>query len=100
MKIFALILLGLLAAWWVLLTLWAISCHRDRVRAAATPLTPEELEECRQLEASLPRYDTMRLRDWAIATPFMIPFVFLLLPIYLFHWFVRDPYKKHDHAAS
>lgn len=34
-------------------------------------MTPEELEQCRQLEASLPRYD-MRLRDWLVATTFMI----------------------------
>jgi hypothetical protein len=98
MKLIALILLGLLAAWWGVLTLWAISCHRDRVRAAATPMTPEELEECRKLEASIPRYH-MRAKDWVVATPFMIPFVLFLLPIYLYHWLVKDPYKKHDHAA-
>src|SRR2546423_14421163 len=41
MKIIALILLGLLAAWWGLLTLWAISCHRDRVQLAAN-WTPDK----------------------------------------------------------
>jgi hypothetical protein len=98
MKTIALILLCLLAAWWVFLTLLTISCHRDRVRDAATPMTPEELEHCRQMKASIPRYN-MRPKDWVVVTPFMIPFVLFLLPIYLYHWFVKDPYKKHEHAA-
>ncbi|MBN9694111.1 MAG: hypothetical protein J0M24_28050 [Verrucomicrobia bacterium] len=98
MRTIALILLCSLAAWWGLLTLWAISCHRNRVRAAATQMTPEELEDFRKLEASLPRYH-MRLKDWVVVTPFMIPFVLFLLPIYLYHWLVKDPYKKHDQVA-
>ena len=98
MKIVALILLGLLAAWWGILTLWTISCHRDRVRLAAKPMTPEELEDCRNLEASLPRHH-MRPKDWVVTAPFYIPFIFLLLPIYLWHWLVKDPFEKHDHAA-
>jgi hypothetical protein len=98
MNTLALILLGLLAAWWGVLTLWAISCHRDRVRAAAKPMTPEELEGCRELEAGLPRYH-MRPKDYVVTAPIMIPFVFFLLPLYLSAWLVKDPYKKHDHVA-
>lgn len=97
MKTIALILLGLLAVWWAVLTIWAISCHRDRVRLAAN-WKPENEEEFRKLEASMPRYD-MRPKDYIIAAPFMIPFIFALLPIYLWHWFVKDPFKKRDHTA-
>jgi hypothetical protein len=63
-KAIALILVSLLTGWWCILTAWVVSCHRERVRAAAKPMTPEELDECRRLEASFPRYH-MRLRDWA-----------------------------------
>lgn len=95
MKIVALILLGLLAVWWGILSVWVISCHRDRVRAAAKPMTPEELEDCRKLEESLPQY-RMRLRDYLVTSPFMIPFIFFLLPIYLWSWLAKDPYAKHE----
>ena len=98
MKTLALICLGLLGVWWALLAVWAISCHRDRARSAAKPMTPEELEECRKLEASIPRYH-LRFRDYLITGPFMIPFIFICLPLYLYEWFVPDPYKKHDNAA-
>ena len=72
MKTIALILLSLLAVWLCLLTVWVISCHRQRVRLAAKTMTPQELEECRQLEASFPRYH-MRLKDWAVTSPFWLP---------------------------
>jgi len=98
MKTIALILVGLLAAWWAILTLWVISCHRERVRAAAKPMTPEELEECRELEASIPHHH-MRPKDYVITAPFWIPFVLFFLPFCLWTLLVKDPYKKHDQAV-
>jgi hypothetical protein len=95
MKPLVLILLGLLAAWWGVLTLWVISCHRDRVRAAAKPMTPEELEECRRLEANMPRRH-MRPKDYAVISPFLIPVMLVMMPLYLYGWLVKDPYRKHD----
>jgi ABC-type nickel/cobalt efflux system permease component RcnA len=98
MKTIALILLGLLAAWWCVLTLWAISCHRDRVRLAAN-WTPENETEYRESQASTVRYH-MRPKDYVVTAPFMIPFIFVLLPLYLWDWLVKDPFKDHDHAAN
>ena len=98
MKSAAIILLSLLAAWWCILTIWVISCHRERVRAAAKPMTPEELEECRQLEASFPRHQ-MRSKDWLLSSPFWIPLMLTMLPIYLYFWFIRDPHNQHDRAV-
>ena len=61
-------------------------------------MTPEELDEWRKLEAEFPRHH-LRPKDYLILAPFMIPFTFLMLPIYLYCTFVKDPYKKHDHAT-
>ena len=97
MKLIALILLGLLVAWWGVLTLWVMSCHRDRVRAAAT-ITPEEFKEGRKLTEDLHCYH-MRRKDYVITAPFMIPFILCFLPCYLYTWFVPDPFKKHEHTA-
>jgi hypothetical protein len=98
MKNIALILLCVLAAWWCILTVWLISCHRERVRAAAKPMTQEELEESKSLEERLPRHH-MRPREWAATSPFWVPLVFVMLPLYIYGWLVKDPYKKHDHAV-
>jgi hypothetical protein len=95
MKTIALILLCLLVVWWGLLTLITISSHRDRIRAAAKPMTPEELEDSKKLEARISRIYQVRPIDYVL----MSPLVFVLLPFYLYHWFVKDPRKNHDHAA-
>jgi len=97
MKTIALILLCLLAVWWGLLTVITILSHRDRVRAAAKTMTPKELEDCKKLEASISRI--YQNRPIPIDYVLMSPLVFVLLPFYLYHWFVKDPYKKHDRVA-
>ena len=89
MKTAAFILVGLLIAWWLLLTVFLTLNYRKRVREARTPLTAEEIEECRQLEASLPRHE-MRPIHWV----FISPVVLVMLPIYLYGWLVTDPYDK------
>jgi hypothetical protein len=91
-----LILVILLGAWWLLLTIWVVSCYLERVRDAKTPLTPEQLKECRKLEESMPRV-RMRPRDYVVGGPFIIVWIFFLLPFYLYSWFLkyRDPYDRH-----
>jgi len=87
------ILLGLLVAWWVLLTVFLTLNHRKRVREAMTPLTEEEREECRQLEAQIPRYH-MRPVHWV----FIGPLLLVMLPLYLYGRLVADPYEKQYKA--
>ena len=82
----AFILLGLLAAWWLLLTVCLTRHHRKQVRRARRRLSPEVMEECRQMEAALPRIQTRPI-DFVI----IIPIAFLLLPLYLYGRFVTDP---------
>jgi hypothetical protein len=96
-----LIILTIVGAWWLLLTLFVIWSYIQRVRdaKAAGPLTPEQLEECRQLEARLPRIHWRR-RDYFTAGPFVAAFMLFLLPVYLYGWFLkhRDPYDTHHKA--
>jgi hypothetical protein len=93
MKTVAIILLGLLVAWWLVLTIFLTLNHRKRGREARIPLTKEEREECRQLEASLPRYH-MRPIHWV----FISPLVLVMLPLYLYGWLVTDPYARQFKA--
>jgi hypothetical protein len=93
MKTAALILLGLLAAWWSLLTVFLVLNYRKRVREARTPLTAEEAEECRQLEERLPR-SQMRPVHFVIISPVVL----VMLPLYLYGWLVTDPYDKQYKA--
>ena len=90
-----LILLSILGAWWLLLTVWVIRSYFERVQDAKTPMTPEQLEQFRQLEERTPQ-KRMRGRDYFIAGPFIIAFVLFLLPCYLYTWFLkhRDPYDR------
>ncbi|HEV2294713.1 MAG TPA: hypothetical protein VGR35_12740 [Tepidisphaeraceae bacterium] len=90
LEILAFILLCLLAVWWVILTLWVISCHRERGQDAARPLTPEEQEELRELEAGIPRR-RMRAKDYLFVATFLLPVVLVMLPLYLYGWLVKDP---------
>jgi hypothetical protein len=89
MKTAALILLGLLATWWLLLTVFLTFNYRKRVREARTPLTTEEREACRQLDARLPRFQMSPLH-FVIISPVLI----VMLPLYLYGWLVTDPYDK------
>ena len=77
MKTVAFILLGLLAAWWLVLTVYLTLNHRNRVREARTPLTAEEREECRQLDARLPRIQTRPI-DFVI----LVPAAIVMLPLF------------------
>jgi hypothetical protein len=58
-----------------------------------TPLTEEEKEECRQLEARMPRY-CIRPVHWVIISPVVL----VMLPLYLYGWLVTDPYGKQFKA--
>ena len=92
-----LIILIVVGAWWLLLTVFSIWSYIQRVRdAQAAPLTPEDREQVRQLEESLPQKQWRR-RDYFIAGPFVIAFMLFLLPCYLYAWFLehRDPYDRH-----
>ena len=93
----ALAIVILLGAWWLLLTLWAIGCYRERKRNAQTPLTPEQIKEGKELEERI-RPQPMRPLEYVTAGPFIVVWVFLWLPLYLFGWFLkhRDPYNKRE----
>lgn len=93
MKTAALILLSLLAAWWLMLTVFLALNYRKRVREAKIPLTAEEAEECRQLEARLPCCQ-MRPAHFVIISPVVL----VMLPLYLYGWLVKDPYDKQYKA--
>ena len=93
MKTAAFILLGLLAAWWVVLTVFLALNYRKRAREGRTPPTAEEREECRRLEARLPRVQ-MRTIHFVIISPVML----VMLPLYLYGWLVTDPYDKQQKA--
>ncbi len=90
LELLAFILLCSLGVWWIILTLWAISCDRERVRDAARPLTPQEREELRQLEAVVPRRP-MRTKDYLLIAPFLLPVMLVMLPLYLYGWLVKEP---------
>jgi hypothetical protein len=89
MRTTAYILIGLVALWWLLLSVFLIVNYRKRVREARTPLTAEEREECRQLDARLPRVQ-MRAIHFVIISPVVL----VMLPLYLYGWLVTDPYDK------
>ena len=59
---------------------------------AKTPLTPEEIDDCRRLEAET-RME-MGWRDSVILAPFVIVSWLFLLPLLLYECFLkfRDPY--------
>lgn len=86
------IFLSVLGAWWGLLTISAVRSYLARVQDAKVPLTPEEIEESRRLDHSMSRFPK-RARDYFILTPFMLPFALLLLPLFVYYWFLkfRDP---------
>jgi hypothetical protein len=84
MKTAAFIVVGALAAWWLLLTVFLAFSYRKRVREARTPLTAEEIEECRQLDSRLPRLQMRPIHFVLIS-----PVVLLMLPLYLYGWLVN-----------
>jgi len=94
----SLILLCLLGAWWLLLTVFVVRCYLERVRDAKTPLTPEEIEDCRKLEAET-RME-MGWRDGVTLAPFIFVFWLFLLPLLLYECFLkfRDPYDAQIEA--
>jgi hypothetical protein len=91
-----LILVILLGAWWLLLTVWAVRCYLERVQDAKTPLTPEEIKECSELEERT--RIRMRPRDYVLAGPFIIAWILFILPLCLYGWFLkyRDPYDRQN----
>lgn len=93
MKTAAFILLGLLVAWWGLLTVFLTLNHRGRVREARIPMTEQEREECRQLEARLPRIQSRPI-DFLV----IIPTAIVMLPLFLYGRLVTDPYDKQYKA--
>lgn len=97
MKTLAIIAVLLLVLWWCLLTWWAISSHRKRVRLAAN-WTAENEAEYQKLEADTPRF---QIRGWncVIIAPFLVPSFLIFLPCYVFEWLVPDPFKKRDESA-
>jgi hypothetical protein len=97
MKLAALILLSLLATWWVLLTVFLIWNYRKRAREAETPLTPEQKEECRRLLQERMPHPQMRLIDF-VGFVIISPVLLVMLPLYLYGWLVKDPYAKQDRA--
>ena len=94
MKTFAIVCLAMVAVWWLVLTIWVVGCHRDRVRLAAN-WTPENEKEYQMLEAREPRF-LAGFRERLVLMPFMVFFVLLLLPCYIHHWLVPDPFKRPD----
>ena len=89
MKTAAFILLSVLAAWWLLLTVFVTLTHRKRAREAKTPLTAQEKKDCRQLKARLPRYH-MRPIELVVISPVVL----VMLPLYVYGWLLADPYDK------
>jgi hypothetical protein len=88
MKTTAFILLGLLAAWWLLVAVFLTFFHQKRVRETRIPLTAEEREDCRELDARL-RFQ-MRPIHWVIISPIVL----VMLPLYLYGWLVTDVYDE------
>ncbi len=91
-KTIALILVSLLGVWWGILTVWVIWCHRENARAPAKPLTPEELADC-PLDGSIMQH-RMRVKDYAIIGPFLLPFMVVMLPLYAYGWFLKRSHKS------
>jgi hypothetical protein len=96
MKTIALILLCLLAVWWGLLTVHTISCHRRRIRLAATWTSEDEKDYRRFTDSDhmIRAFGTKhRFVDYLLGSPFIL----LMLPYFIHHWFVKDPFdEKHD----
>ena len=95
MATIAFILLGLLGAWWFLLSVFLAWNYRSRLRAKKTPLTTKDKNDLKKLEDSIPRFHFQR-RDYLLISPFIL----LMLPVYLYGWLVEDPYAKFDRLST
>jgi hypothetical protein len=99
MKTIVIILLCLLAVWWGLLTVHTIVCHRRRIQLAAT-WTPEDEKDYGRLRDSDPMIRAFSAKHRFVDYLLMSPFMFMLLPYFIYGRFVKDPFDgKHDHVA-